>query len=76
MILLTEEERNTHRTTIRRIRDKAVRAKEKYCNGDITTKKLKLIEKTVREEEIDYIKTSGVILYYGKLFKGVNHVDA
>lgn len=66
---MTWEEVQEHQKNIKQIRDRALRARARYVNGDITVKKLKLVNREVREEEATYIQTSGVLLYFGQLFK-------
>lgn len=69
MTKLTPEEVQEHKKRIKSIRDRAARAKDRYYGEDITLKKLKSIEKEVRKEENDYLRDSGIILYFGNLFK-------
>lgn len=69
MILLTDEEKAEHTAKIKKIREKAIRARSRFCDGDITVKKLKIVEKAVKAEEQEYLNNSKVILYYGNLFR-------
>lgn len=69
MIELTTEEVKAHQKKIRDIREKASRATMKFNDGDITKKKWQKVREEVKEEEAEFIKTSGVILYFGKMFR-------
>lgn len=70
MIKMTAEEVKDHHAKIKQIRSRVNRANEKYAEGDITKKKWEKIRKEVKEEEAEYVKTSGVILYFGNYFRG------
>jgi len=65
---LTEIEIIAHKAKIKQCREKAAKAKIKFCDGDITVKKMYRVIKESQQEEAEYIRKSGVILYFGKLF--------
>ena len=69
MIKLTEGEVKLHQIRLKQIRDRLERAKVKFANEDITLKKLKSIKKEVAEEEVTYLRETGIIYYFGSLFK-------
>lgn len=70
MIKMTAEEVKAHHLKIKQIRNRVTRANEKYSEGDITKKKWEKVRKEVKEEEAEYVKSSGVILYFGNYFRG------
>lgn len=65
---LTKEEIKAHTERIKFIRARATRAKSRHESADITRKKLSRITEEVSAEESEYLRGSGIILYFGNYF--------
>lgn len=67
---MTAEEVKAHNQRIKAFREKSAKITDRYNFGDITKKKWEETRKAIKEEENDYIRQSGIIMYYGQLFIG------
>lgn len=66
---LTNFDRLAHDQALKKFEDKKRKIDQKFCNGDITMKKRNASLAELKKEQTDYTQTSGIIQYFGKLFK-------
>ncbi len=67
--LLTVKEQKEHAQKMKEIEQKFLRARSRYSLGDITLKKLKEADKKKNLEIQEYMTSSGIFMYFGKLYK-------
>lgn len=68
---MTREEITAHKKKLEQIRSKTDRARNRWEEGLIGQKKFYQTKDMADKEETEYLKTSGIFLYFGKLFKRV-----
>lgn len=65
---MSVDERFEHLKKMRSFEKKVFKLTEKFLAGDITMKRYKEMKAEIRKEEVEYVTTSGIFLYYGQLF--------